>query len=83
MIDRTQEIKRFLKRHYSPYIEGGVGSVVYVTTGKLLSHLFTIFPIGCIDTYELFEILTQLGHEPQKIGPIDFAWFLVEEKVKK
>lgn len=79
MIDRTQEIKRFLEKHYKPCESENKETSLQKTTGELLYFLFSVFPTNCIDTYDLFEILTQLGHEPQKIGPTEFVWILVEK----
>lgn len=78
MIDKTQEIKAFIKKHYSPGTPETSPPELQLTTNALLSLLFQTFPIGCVDDYDLAEILKQLGYEPQKRGVTDFVWCLVE-----
>lgn len=88
MIDKVPEIKAFLKTHFEP---GSLDDFTLIkTTGALLELLFDVFPRGCIDPFDLYDILTSLGYQPQKnskteklgedktVTIIQFAWVLKE-----
>lgn len=78
MIDKTLEITSFLKKHYSPSNIQDTNDELQLSTTGVLNLLFTIFPSGCIDDYDLHQLLTTLGYEPQKRGVVDFVWCLKE-----
>ncbi|MFV9552078.1 hypothetical protein [Algibacter sp. PT7-4] len=78
MIDKTLEIKSFIKKHYSPSNLKQAKKELQLSTSDVLNLLFQIFPTGCIDDYDLHEILTSLGYEPQKQGVANFVWCLKE-----
>ena len=83
MIDKTQEIKAFLKKHYSPgTVENSIDELK-LPTSALREYLFQVFPRDCIDDYDLAEILKQLGYEPHKIGSLQFVWCLIENETEK
>lgn len=76
MIDKTQQITAFLKKHYSPGTIEDDG--LQETSRGLLSILFDVFPMDCIDTDDLYNILTALGYEPQKVKKDELYWCLKE-----
>lgn len=79
MIDKTPQITAFLQKHYQPgTIEA---NALKVTNEELLAILFKVFPLNCIDTDELFDILVSLGYEPQKASHTEFYWCLQEHPV--
>ena len=78
MIDKTLEITSFLKKHYSPSNLQETKEELQLSTSGVLNLLFQIFPTGCIDDYDLHQLLTTLGYEPQKRGVVDFVWCLKE-----
>ena len=65
MIDKTQEIKEFIQKNFSP------GSpddhTFYKTSSQILSMLFSVFPLDCVDTYDIYEILSSLDYSPVKL----------------
>lgn len=64
MIDKTQEIQRFLRKHFTP---GTLEDHTFLKTNHgVLNLLFDVFPEDCIDTYELHEIMTSLYYVPVK-----------------
>ena len=83
MINKSIEITAFLKQHYSPSTLKETKLELQLTTKEVLDLLFQIFPIGCIDDYELHQLLTTLGYEPQKKGPANFVWCLKENRPQK
>lgn len=78
MIDKTLEITEFLKKHYLPSNIQESKEELQLSTSGVLNLLFQIFPVGCIDDYDLHQLLTTLGYEPQKRGITDFVWCLKE-----
>lgn len=80
MIDKTREITDFLKQHYSPGVIADTDENCQLMTSQVLDLLFQIFPVGCIDDYDLHEILTRLGYEPQRKSLHQFVWCLKEAK---
>ena len=80
MIDKTIEITAFLKEHYSPSNIQETKEELQLSTSGILNLLFQIFPSGCIDDYELHQLLTTLGYAPQKRGVVDFVWCLRENE---
>lgn len=78
MIDKTLEITAFLKKHYLPTTIQDSKDELQLSTSGVLNLLFQIFPSGCIDDYDLHQLLTTLGYEPQKRGVTDFVWCLKE-----
>ncbi|WP_299012010.1 hypothetical protein [uncultured Polaribacter sp.] len=78
MIDKTLEITAFLKKHYLPTTIQDAKDELQLSTSEVLNLLFQIFPTGCIDDYDLHQLLTTLGYEPQKRGVTDFVWCLKE-----
>jgi hypothetical protein len=76
MIDKTPQITAFLKKHYQP------GTIkehdLKVTSLELLSILFDVFPLNCIDPDDIYDILTNLGYEPQKENIKEYYWCLKE-----
>lgn len=79
MIDKTSEIKAFLSEHYLPGELKSTKKDLQLSSRDVLTLLFQVYPIGCIDDYELHEILTQLGYSPQKKGTSEFVWCLKEK----
>lgn len=79
MIVKTQEISDFLKEHYSPGTIDTTDKKLQLTNNGVLNLLFSVFPEDCIDSYELHEILTNLGYKPQKKTSTDFVWCFVEK----
>jgi len=77
MIDKTNQITDFIKKHFKP------GTIekhsLKVVNSELLSILFDVFPQNCIDTDDLYDILTKLGYEPQKEKINKFYWCLLEK----
>lgn len=64
MIDKTQEIKEFLNKHFEP---GTLEDHTFLKNNQgVLNMIFDVFPDECIDSYELHEILSSLGYEPVK-----------------
>ena len=80
MINKTLEITAFLKKHYSPGKLNKSKKNHQLSTDEVLSLLFGVFPFGCIDDYELHEILSTLGYEPQKKNSTVFVWCLDENE---
>lgn len=78
MIDKTFEISAFLKKHYEPSSIEETAEELQLSTQEVLNFLFKIFPIDCIDDYELHTILTTLNYTPQKRKTTDFVWCLKE-----
>ena len=78
MIDKTVEIKAFLKKHYSPGDLGNSKKELLLNSDEVLCLLFQVFPNGCIDDYDLFDILKSLNYEPQKKNSTKFIWCLIE-----
>jgi len=78
MIDKTLEITAFLKEHYKPSNLQDAKPELQLTTQGILKLLFTIFPHGCIDDYDLHNILTNIGYIPQKRSITEFVWCLEE-----
>ena len=78
MIDKTIEIKAFLKAHYTPGTIEDTEEELQLSTTGVLNLLFQIFPSGCIDDYDLHVILTRLGYIPQKKSIKEFVWCLKE-----
>jgi len=76
MIDKIPQITAFLKKHYTP------GTIekhsLKETSSGLLSILFDVFPMDCIDTDDLYNILSAQGYEPQKAKVDEFYWCLLE-----
>ena len=66
MIEKTQEIKNFLSKHFCPGTEDNY--TFYKNNHGVLNMLFDVFPEGCIDDYELHEIMMSLGYTPVKIS---------------
>lgn len=81
MIDKTSEITQFIKKHYAPGSISSTPSELQLSSSEVLLLLFQVFPTGCIDDYDLFEILTTLGFEPQKINSTSFVWCFEENDV--
>lgn len=79
MIDKTPEITAFLKKYYTPGTINDTDEKSQLRNYEVLDLLFQVFPSGCIDQYELHQILTTLGYEPQKRGLHDFVWCLKEK----
>ena len=80
MIDKTIEITAFLKQHYSPSTLNDKKPELQLSTQDVLSLLFQVFPVGCIDDYDLHQLLTTLGYEPQKRGVKAFVWCFKENE---
>lgn len=80
MIDKTQQITDFIKSNFSPATLENTSEELQLQSHELLTKLFQIFPVGCIDDYDLHEILTQLGYKPQKRNTLDFVWCLKEHE---
>lgn len=78
MIDKTLEIKSFIKKNYSPGNIIESPKELQLNTDDILLMLFEVFPNGCIDDYELFNILKELGYVPQKRSTSEFCWCLIE-----
>ncbi len=78
MIDKTLEIKAFLKGHYCPGSLEDTKPELQLNTSGVLQLLFQIFPIDCVDDYDLHNLLVQLGYTPRKKGSIEFVWCLKE-----
>ncbi len=78
MIDKTAEITSFLKAHYTPGTLLDTNKELQLSTIEVLDMLFQIFPVGCIDDYDLHDILTRLGYAPKKRGIKEFVWCLKE-----
>ena len=80
MINKTLEITAFLKKHYSPGNIETVKEDLQLTSEEVLMLLFQVFPSGCIDVYDLHEILTNLGYDPQKKNSTKFVLCLKENE---
>ena len=80
MIDKTLEITSFLKKHYSPSTLQDTKPELQLSTSEVLNLLFSTFPTGCIDDYDLHHLLTTLGYEPQKRSVVEFVWCLKENE---
>ena len=80
MIDKSIEITAFLKQHYSPSTVKEAEKNLQLTTSGVLELLFKIFPSGCVDQYDVHQLLTTLGYKPQKRGATDFVWCFRENK---
>lgn len=80
MIDKTLEITAFLKKHYVPGTITSSPEELQLSTAQLLTVLFNTFPIGCIDDYDLHEILVRLGYTPQKVNNTQFVWCLISKE---
>jgi hypothetical protein len=79
MIDKTPQITAFIKKFYLP---GTIKEhAIKVTSSELLAILFDVFPRNCIDTDELYDILTALDYEPQKENASEFYWCLRENNI--
>lgn len=61
MFDYAEQIRDFLKLNFSPSSPDVAN--FKVTSNELLNYLFNTFPNGCINDYELNEILLKLGYE--------------------
>jgi len=79
MIDQSREITAFLKKHYYPGNIEETKKELQLSTPEVLTLLFKIFPVGCTDDYEVHQLLSTLGYEPQKRGAVDFVWCLKEK----
>lgn len=76
MIDKTPQITAFLKKHYTP---GTIEKhVLKETSSGLLHVLFDVFPMDCIDTDDLYNILVGLGYDPQMEKPDELYWCLAD-----
>lgn len=79
MIDKTPQITAFIKKHYVP---GTVeNNQLKETSSGFLSILFDVFPMDCIDTDDLYNILTGLGYEPQFVKVDELYWCLAENVI--
>lgn len=77
MIDKTPQITAFLQKHFKP---GTIEKyTLKLVNTEVLSLLFDVFPYNCIDTDDLYNILTTLGYEPQKEKADEFYWCLLEK----
>ncbi len=74
MIDKTNDIKQFIKKHYEPATIDDAPEELQLSSYDFLCILFQVFPVDCIDTDDLYNILTSLGYEPQQITPTSFRW---------
>jgi len=61
MYDYPQQIEEFLQENFTPSVPENAN--VKLTTNKLLLFLFRTFPEGCINDYDLNEILLKLGYK--------------------
>ncbi|NKI28257.1 hypothetical protein HCG49_17015 [Arenibacter sp. 6A1] len=78
MIDKTLEIKAFIKANYCPGTLNNTKPELQLNNHAILELLFQVFPVGCIDDYDLQMLLGQLGYTPQKKDSLDFVWCLLE-----
>jgi hypothetical protein len=78
MIDKTIEITSFLKKHYTPGTIEDTNTEFQFYLSQVLNLLFKVFPKGCIDDYDLHQILTSLGYFPQRKSANEFVWCLKE-----
>jgi len=74
MIEQTPAITDFLKKHYSPGDLESAPEELHLSTNEVLQLIFTVFPEGCIDDYDLIAILTTLGYEARKKSAVIFVW---------
>jgi hypothetical protein len=61
MFDYSEQIRDFIKLNFSP--SSPDVSNFKVTSNELLNYLFNTFPNGCINDYELNDILLSLKYE--------------------
>lgn len=76
MIDKKPQITDFIKSNFKPGTPEE-NSFFCSTTG-FLEILFQIFPSECIDTDDLFDILTSLNYKPVKVDSKKFQWCVIE-----
>lgn len=74
MIDKTEDIKAFFRENYLPSTINESEEDLQLNSAQVLEMLFSVFPEGCIDTYDLHQILTSLGYTPQKKAATIFVW---------
>lgn len=74
MIDKTEDIKQFLKENFKPSLVTDTEEELQLSSSEVLQMLFSVFPTDCIDTFDLHNILTSLGYTPQKKGSTTFVW---------
>lgn len=61
MFDYAEQIREFLKLNFTPSNPDVAN--FKVTSNELLNYLFYTFPNGCINDYDLNEILLSLKYE--------------------
>lgn len=81
MLDYKKEIQEFIQEHYVPGIPKDLG-VIRFNSSTLLELLFTVFPDGCIDSYDLYEILKVLDYKVFNVGENEFCYCLVPNTTK-
>ena len=69
MLGYTEKIKQFIEENFAP--GNPEVSEHWFTTPQILAILFTGFPDGCIDDYELNEILEPKFNKKLRIKDYD------------
>lgn len=76
MIDKKPQITEFIQENFSP---GTLKDNDFTsTTSNFLDTLFQIFPTDCIDTDDLFDILTTLNYKPFRQAERKYCWCFKE-----
>lgn len=83
MLINKEEIKTFIENNYSPGTVETANQKLQLTSSSVLHLLFDIFPEGCIDDYDVYEILTSLNYKPQKKSANEFVWCFIEKSETK
>jgi hypothetical protein len=81
MYDYPELIKNFIQQNFVPATELTVN--YRVTSRELLNFLFSVFPDGCIDDYDLNLIMHSLGYEPKVYYIEHTTELVVEGETKK
>lgn len=63
MYQFDSKIKKFLQENFEPATTETAD--FKFTNGGLLEHLFTVFPKDCINDFELYDILLNIGYNIQ------------------